>query len=259
MNAFQNLPPNDLDSITQNSHSNSAVESEFQQKALGSLKRFCETYLSPGSRVTRWINDQYDIAMNLESNIDLDQKPKKKTPILQQVLTLLLFFTTIFSLWFLPSVLKEIDQIKNDLKEQKQVIAIEKKNKEFLDRLEADNNFLQEKIGKVDEALPNQDERAEKIISNLEFIANQNGIALESIAINAVSDSQFYNDDLLGIVQPYQYNFSMQTELSTLLAFMEALRKSLRIMDIMTIDIEKDDKGAFKAGFSLFAYHLIGE
>lgn len=229
----------------------------WQQKMLGPIKHFCEKQLSPGSVVTRWVSNSYDQAAQEKSFKEI--MPKKGGDpqdlyhfILSAVLTLIL----IFSFFVFPGMLKEIDQLQNDLEEQAQVIEVETKNKEYLDRLEKENNILQEKINTVDEALPHSDERAERMISDLELIARQNNIGLDSISINEVSDSQFYNDDLAGTVRPYEYNFSVESSLSNITGLVQTLRNSLRIMDIMTIDIERGED-AYTANISLFAYHLI--
>ena len=156
--------------------------------------------------------------------------------------------------WGLP-MLVEADQLKNDLKEQKQVIEIEKKNNDFLEKWAMDTQKLDEGIRKVYSAIPDSDEKAEEVISMLEDMASGNRMVIDAIGIRKLSESQMYYDKLIGVVDIYEYTFTLESTLPNILSFIGALRKSLRLMDIVSMEIE-ESKGMYRASFLLNSYHL---
>lgn len=242
-----------------NNQSHSSLPDTRYQKFLLSFKNFCEKQLSPGSKVTAWASKLYNEAKVGKSlNQLLPDKQPDPQRLYFNILIAVLAVIFIFSINVLPDTLKEIDQLKNDLSEQAKIIEIEEKNKAFLDRLEKNNNALQEKMNMVDEAVPKGDERAENIISSLEVMAFQNQVAINSIGISRLSDSQFYYDDLVGVVEPFEYSFSVKSSLFNVLSFIQSLRNSLRMMDVMAMEISQDQEtGEYQASFSVLAYHLI--
>jgi len=255
-NQNSNIDNSNLSSAKKEKEENLVPIKNRRQKILLSMKNFCEKQLSPNSFVTNLVTRWYDESQmpSLSKNYEVSRGPDA---FYTSILASLLLIIVIFSWIYFPPMLDEIDQLKNDLHEQEQVMDIEKKNNDFLDRLEADNNELQRKIHIVDEAVPNNDERAEKMISDLALFADNYGIGLNAISINAIQDSQFYNDDLVGIVRPFEYNFSIENTLNNIYLLLKDIRSSLRIMDIMTISIEKSKGSYYKATVSLLAYDLI--
>ncbi|QQR83838.1 hypothetical protein IPJ72_01355 [Candidatus Peregrinibacteria bacterium] len=163
---------------------------------------------------------------------------------------------TLFFMWFkAPHALGDFDQLKTDVAEQMQLIEMEKKNNDFLQAI--DDDALQKNLKKLYVALPNQDEESEAVVSMFESMALKNQLLIESINIRELPISQFYQDELIDIVQPYEYTFSIENpSLNSILSFVHSLRLSLRIMDIMSIDIEQSRSG-YKATLSVFVYHLI--
>ena len=118
-----------------------------------------------------------------------------------------------------------------------------------------DKEKLEEGIRTVYAAIPDSDEKAEDVISMLEDIGRMNGMVIDAIGIRKVSESQLYYDDLVGVVDVYEYTFTLEDTLPSILSFIRALRQSLRLMDIMAMEIE-ENKGLYRASFVLNAYHL---
>lgn len=173
-----------------------------------------------------------------------------------ELVVLILLVLTLFFMWTkAPTTLAHIDQLSNDLSEQLQLIEVEKKNNQFLEEL--DDAELNQNLRKVYSALPIADEQSEAVVSMLESMARQNQMVIESISIRELPVSQFYYDDLVDVVQPYEYNFSIEhSSLNNITSFLNSLRHSLRIMDIMSIDIE-EGRDSFKASLSVYAYHIL--
>jgi hypothetical protein len=154
-----------------------------------------------------------------------------------------------------PAKIKQIHQLKNDITEQAQVIEMEKKNNAYLAKLQQDRGRLEENLKRVYSAVPEQDEKAEEVIAMLESIAQTAGVRLDSIGIREVPESQFMYDDLVGVVQPFEYTFAVESNLQNILSLIDGLRRSFRLMDVMTLEIQ-EGKGAYKAAFTLMAYNL---
>jgi hypothetical protein len=174
---------------------------------------------------------------------------------LQSLLMIILILILVIALKTGPAKLNQIDQLKNDLTEQAQVIKMEEQNNEFLQKVAADENGLQERIHKVYAAVPDADEKAEEVIAMLEDIAAKNRIVIDAIGIRKVSESQLNYDDLIGVVDVYEYTFTLENNLPHILSFIGTLRNSLRLMDIMTLEIEEGKTG-YRASFTLHTYNL---
>jgi len=185
---------------------------------------------------------------------------RKKNTIFEKInlaLTILLIIVLI-SLWkTIPSLLADADQLRNDLLEQKQVIEMEEKNNKSLRDFDNKRNELQKNINIVYSVVPSSDEKAEEIISMLETIGAKCRIAFDSIGIRKIPETQFFYDDLVGVVQPYEYTISIESGLPNILSFVELIRSSLRLMDIMSIEIEEGKNNQFKASFSIYAYNNV--
>ncbi|MFH0837971.1 MAG: hypothetical protein V1880_01755 [Patescibacteria group bacterium] len=171
------------------------------------------------------------------------------------LLMIILIIVLVFTWKKMPVVLAEVDQYRNDLNEQEQVIKMEQQNNDFLEKMAEDKNALTENIHKVYAAVPDSDEKAEEVMSMLEDIAAKNHIVIDAIGIRKVSESQVNYDDLIGVVDVYEYTFTLESNLPHILSFIGALRNSLRLMDIMTLEIEEGKTG-YRATFTLHAYHL---
>ncbi len=153
-------------------------------------------------------------------------------------------------------LMRQIDQTRNDLAEQAQVIRMEEQNNAFLQKIRQDRNGLLSKMGRVYAAVPQADERAEEVISMLEDVGQKNNILIDSISIRKLPESQFGYDDLWGVAEAYEYTFSVESALPNVLSFIGSLRASLRLMDIITLEVE-ESKGGYRAGFSMVVYHLV--
>jgi len=174
------------------------------------------------------------------------------------MLMILLIIILLFGWQVGPALLDEIDQKQVDIKNQAEVIQMEEKNNEYLINLQKGGNELMQKIETVYSAIPNSDEKVEEVISMLEDLANRSSIIINAIGIREVPESQFYYDDLIGYVQPYEYTFSAEASLPRIMRLIKSLRTSFRIMDVITFEIDKG-KDNYKANISLFVYHMIDE
>jgi len=222
------------------------------------FKEFCERKLGKQSFITRFVSK---ISLELVEDGGLDEltqlrKNKSRIDQINLILTIVLIIVIFISFKGGKGLFVKIDQLKNDISEQSQVIKMEEQNNLFLDKLEEDRTGLTEKLNKVYAAVPSSDEKAEEIISMLEDVGAKNRIIIDSIGIRKLPESQFYYDDLWGVADVYEYTFSVQSGLPNILSFIGSLRSSLRLMDIMTLEIE-EGKGVYKANFSLYAYHLV--
>jgi len=225
-----------------------------------SIQRFCEKKFGQNSFITRFVN-KIEFKKNDEEVLDTLTQIKKRSSTLDQInliLTIILIVILFFAWKNGSTFLAEIDQLKNDINEQDQVIKMEEQNNQFLKKLEEDRNTLIENMYTVYAAVPDADEKAEEIIAMLEDIAAKNRMVIDAIGIRKVPESQFYYDDLLYVAEPYEYTFSTESDLPNILSFIGSLRSSLRLMDIMTLEIEEGE-GIYKANFSLYAYHLVGD
>ncbi len=174
---------------------------------------------------------------------------------LNSALTIALIFSMVL-VWQLGlPMLAEADQLRNDLTEQTQVMEVEKRNNESLDRWAIDKKELEAGIHTVYAAIPDADEKAEEVIAMLEDVARMNNMVIDAIGIRKMSESQVYYDDLIGTVDIYEYTFTLESTLPSILSFVRSLRQSLRLMDIMAMEIE-ENKGLYRASFLLNAYHI---
>ena len=187
---------------------------------------------------------------------------KKKKNLFEKVnlaLTIVLLMTLIFSWKTIPPMLANADQLRNDLLEQNKIIEMEEKNNKSLKEFDNKRNELQRNINIVYSVIPSADEKAEEIISMLETIGSKCRITFDSIGIRKIPETQFFYDDLLDVVQPFEYTLSIESGLPNILSFMELIRSSLRLMDIMSIEIEEAKGGNYKATMSIYTYHNIDE
>jgi hypothetical protein len=226
-------------------------------KLYDSFYRFIEKRFGASSKLTAWAR-KLKPAQRSE-DMDALSRFKQRSSSLERtnlLLTIILIIVLIFAWQKGPDVLAEVDQLKNDLEEQEQVIKMEQQNNLFLERMAEDRNLLTENIHKVYAAVPDADEKAEEVIAMLEDIAAKNKIVIDAIGIRKIAESQINYDDLIGVVDIYEYTFTLENSLPHILSFVAALRNSLRLMDIMTLEIEEGKNGAYRASFSLHAYHL---
>lgn len=159
--------------------------------------------------------------------------------------------------WTLPK-LNKIDQLKNDLKEQIQVIEMEKKNNISLESLAKDKESLYSNIEKIYTAIPHANEEVEGMISMLEDMATQNHMLIHAIGIRLVPESQINHEQLVGFVGIYEYSFTLEGQLPNILAFINTMNSSLRIMDLMSLEIEESE-GIYRSNLVTYAYHLTGQ
>lgn len=225
------------------------------------LEIFCSEKFGVNSKITKFVS-KLNSSPKRDSSLDSLSRIKKNRSVWDQVnlaLLILLMIILFFAWKNGPDFIKKIEQNKVDFNSQKEVIKMEKENNEYLATLAAGSNKLTEKKELVDSAIPDNDEKVEEVISMLEDIANkQNEMKIDAISIRKIAESQFYYDELVGYVQPYEYIFSVKGNLPTILSFIMAIKSSIRIMDIMTLEIS-EDKDGFKANMSLFVYHIINE
>jgi len=176
---------------------------------------------------------------------------------LNLILTLILIVAMLITWQKTPALLNKIDQLNNDLGEQRQVIEMEKKNNSILDKIETSQDDLKIKRETVLDAVPYHDEKAEQVISTLETIVRDQQIEpISSISIRQVPQTQIGYEDLSGVADVYEYAFTVESALPPILNILREIRKSPRLMDIIAFEIQ-ENKGLYRASFSLYAYNLI--
>jgi hypothetical protein len=224
------------------------------------FETFCSGKFGTDSGMTK-IASKLNTGLKHDTSLDSLSHIKKGKSIWGQVNLILMMILAVilFFAWKQgPGLLKKIDQNKVDFANQAEVIKMEEKNNEYLAKLAQGGNELVKKIETVYSAVPNGDEKVEEVISMLESAASQNRMIIDGISIRKVPASQFYYTDLVDYVQPYEYTFSVQGNLATILSFISSIRSSLRLMDIITLEID-EGKDNYKANMSIFVYNMISE
>lgn len=250
------LPEETTDYPPSNFSRNGFKNSIFKNLRRKILKNL-EKYFGIDSKITRFFsrlsssesNDKFaDNLIRLKESRSWLERLKSALIFILMILMLLTWKST------LP-MLKEADQLKNDLKEQDQLIIMEQQNKSSLDKLAGRQEMLDENLSTLSQALPRGDEKAEEMISVLEAMAAQNRMIIDGIGIRKIPESQINYNDLIGLVDVYEYTFTLENDFANISSFMRDVRSSLRLMDIMSLEIE-ESKGAYRANFVLHAYHL---
>lgn len=205
--------------------------------------------------IDRWIAGKH----SGDERIDTLNRVKRENSAsrrLQTTLTAILIVMLLVAWrWGLPTLAK-IDQLQNDLKEQAQVIHMEKSNQTALTRLTKDQTALAERIQKINQVLSEGDEGSEAVISMFEDMAVHNRVMIDSIGIRALSDSQIFNESFQGTIGIYEYTFGIESDLPNVLSFIASLRSSLRLMDLMAMQIEEKE-GVYRANFVVNVYHNL--
>ena len=242
------------------SFENKVPDISFDEGSPGIFKRlttFFNNTLSHSPRFKRLIDRWTTGKHSGDERIDaLDQVRRKNTASQRLNVTLtaiLIVMLLVAWRWGLPT-LERIDQLQNDLKEQAQVIQMEKSNQTALTRLTKDQTALTERIQKINQVLPEGDEGSEAVISMLEDIAVRNRVMIDSIGIRALSDSQTSNENFQETIGIYEYTFGIESDLPNVLSFIASLRSSLRLMDLMAMQIEEKE-GVYRANFVVNVYH----
>lgn len=231
---------------------------KFVEKQLKKLEDFSSSKFGENAKITEIIKnfEPFKKDTTLDS-LDQFKQAKDASEKLNLLLTVILIIVLIFSWKTTLALVKEIDQLDTDYTEQEKTIEMEQKNNEFLLRLRKDRNKLMKNIHTIYSAVPNADEKSEDVISMLEHMAKESRLEINAIGIRKVSENQVFYDDLWGVTDVYEYNFSLEGDLNKILNLIGSIRSSLRLMDIMSLTLEEDKNGKFKAGITLNAYNLI--
>jgi len=247
------------------SNDNIDVKEGFQDKIMKEIYKildkiidFCEPKLGSESKITKIL---VGMKKNTEKN-DFDvltQVKNRKTALesINLILTIALIIILFFSIKGGPNIINRIEKAQASIQKQERDIRTEQQNNSFLQRLQEDRNTLMENIYSVYAAVPDSDEKAEEVIAMIEDIATKNRTIVESIGIRELPETQMFYDDLIGVSKIYEYSFSVESGLPNILSFIGSLRSSLRLMDMITLEIE-EGKESYKANFSVYVYHLIG-
>lgn len=238
------------------------LSAEIHETPPGILKRptaFFNNIQSYSSRLKRLIDRWITGRHSGDERIDTLNRVKRENSAsrrLQATLTAILIVMLLVAWQWGLSTLEKVDQLQNDLKEQAQVIQMEKSNQTALTRLAKDQTALAERIQKINQVLSEGDEGSEAVISMLEDMAVHNRVVIDSIGIRALSDSQISNESFQGAIGVYEYTFGIESDLPNVLSFIASLRSSLRLMDLMAMQIEEKD-GVYRANFVVNVYHNL--
>ena len=94
------------------------------------------------------------------------------------------------------------------------------------------------------------------MLATLETIASGITEPISAISIRQVPETQIGYDELVGVADLYEYAFTVESELNPILNLIKEIRKSPRLMDVIAFEIQ-ENKGLYRASFSLFAYNLV--
>lgn len=260
---FPDYDPNDSDKKKidfPDFHKKMQENNGFFGRLMQKLELFCSGKFGVNSKIAKFVS-KLNSGLQHDSSLDSLSHIKQSRSVWERVnlVLMILLVVILFFAWKKgPVLLQKIDQNKVDIENQAKVIQMEEKNNVYLAKLVEGSNELKKKIETVYLAMPNKDEKVEEVISMLESAASQNRMVIDAISIRKVPESQFYYNDLVGYVQPYEYTFSVESNLPTILSFISSLRSSLRLMDIITLEID-EGKDSYKANISIFVYHMIDE
>jgi len=218
----------------------------------------CKKRLGENSKVTKFIAELDTDSSSGDEIVNAFSRLKRLRSAgdrLNATLTIALIIVMLMAWKIGLPMLAEADQLRNDRVEQEMVIEVERTNNESLARWVIDREELESGINTVYAAIPDADEKAEEVIAMLEDMGRINNMVIDAIGIRKMPESQIYYDDLIGVVDLYEYTFTLESTLPNILSFIGSLRQSLRLMDIMAMEIE-ENKGVYRASFLLNAYHL---
>ncbi len=227
------------------------------QKLHQSCIEICKKRFGENAKITQFIS-------KLESSAPKDdvvdalshiKKVRSASNRLNAGMTIALIIVMIFTWKFELPMLVEADQLKNDLLEQDKVISVEKMNNKSLEKWDDDKQKLKDGNKTIHDAIPDSDEKAEEVISMLENMSKASLMTIDAIGIRKVSESQMYYDDLIDVVDIYEYTFTLEGSLPNIFDFIRSLRRSKRLMDIMSMEIE-ENKGLYRASFLINTYYL---
>lgn len=101
-------------------------------------------------------------------------------------------------------------------------------------------------------ALPLNQAQIENVLSNLSAIAAQNGIALGTLDTDSIPDSlgtQSFS------ITPVILKLTIKGTFASFRSFMQSLERSLRVMDVTTINVQTSDTGELTFNLEFRTYY----
>lgn len=156
-------------------------------------------------------------------------------------LAVLISFSLI--IWLVRPVYYQVKALKGEFKTKTGTLFIREKVTGDLEKIKETFEDLEEELNKVTYALPSEPETAELLIQ-LEALANENGLLLKAISFQEVSEeiSEEVTDKPAKVSDEIPKSVLVNLQLTgtyeAFKNFLEALEKSLRIMDVLSIRFE---------------------
>ena len=152
-------------------------------------------------------------------------------------LNIFIFLVAILVFWFgVAGSISAVGQLESNLKAKKQSLDLEH---QVIDKLNSINQVLdgqKSNVERLEQAVPPQEYRPE-LISMMENLANQNGLNLMNIDINAIQEAAPKKGEAVAQkpIKKLKVVLELNGTYSSFKSWLEAVEKNLRLMDISKI------------------------
>ena len=152
-------------------------------------------------------------------------------------LNIFIFLVAILVFWFgVAGSISAVGQLESNLKAKKQSLDLEH---QVIDKLNSISQVLdgqKSNVERLEQAVPSQEYRPE-LISMMENLANQNGLNLMNIDINAIQEAAPKKGEAVAQkpIRKLKVVLELNGTYSSFKSWLEAVEKNLRLMDISKI------------------------
>lgn len=156
---------------------------------------------------------------------------------MSRIIISLVFIATAIAIFFMwtSRSLEDIDELNKKKDEYNYILERDKEIKKIRDEKIADLKVIsQENLDKLNKILPSKVENI-KLIIDMTDIINRRGIVLKSIDAKSSGAS---SDN----INTASIDFSVESSYETFLLFLEDMEKSLRLIDIKSLNLTSTDK-----------------
>ena len=152
-------------------------------------------------------------------------------------INIFIFLMVVLVFWFgVAGSISAVGQLESNLKAKKQSLDLEH---QVIDKLNSISQILdgqKSNVERLEQAVPSQEYRPE-LISMMENLANQNGLNLMNIGINAMQEALPKKGEAVAPkpIKKLKVVLELNGTYSSFKSWLEAMEKNLRLMDISKI------------------------
>ena len=152
-------------------------------------------------------------------------------------INIFIFLMVVLVFWFgVAGSISAVGQLESNLKAKKQSLDLEH---QVIDKLNSINQVLdgqKSNVERLEQAVPSQEYRPE-LISMMENLANQNGLNLMNIDINAIQEALPKKGEAVAQkpIRKLKVVLELNGTYSSFKNWLEAMEKNLRLMDVSKI------------------------